>query len=31
QRTQWRLGVYAPEEVTDAVEKAATSVLGLVH
>ncbi|EFW93743.1 hypothetical protein ZOD2009_01330 [Haladaptatus paucihalophilus DX253] len=31
QRTQWRLGVYAPEAVTDAVEKAATSVLGLVH
>ncbi|WP_423743718.1 HD domain-containing protein (plasmid) [Haladaptatus sp. SPP-AMP-3] len=31
QRTQWRLGVYAPEGVTDAVEKAATSVLGLVY
>ncbi len=29
QRTQWRLGVYAPEEATDAVAKAATSVLGL--
>jgi HD superfamily phosphohydrolase len=29
QRTQWRLGVYAPEEATDAVAEAATSVLGL--
>ncbi|WP_435155721.1 HD domain-containing protein [Haladaptatus sp. DFWS20] len=29
QRTQWRLGVYAPEEQTDDVEAAANAVLGL--
>ncbi len=29
QRTQWRLGVYAPDEKTDEVEKAASAVLGL--
>ncbi|MCO8242742.1 MULTISPECIES: HD domain-containing protein [unclassified Haladaptatus] len=29
QRTQWRLGVYAPEAATDDVERAAKSVLGL--
>ncbi|WP_227352872.1 HD domain-containing protein [Haladaptatus salinisoli] len=29
QRTQWRLGVYAPDERTDEVERAAKAVLGL--
>ncbi|KZN25257.1 phosphohydrolase [Haladaptatus sp. R4] len=31
QRTQWRLGVYAPEATTDDVERAAKSVLGLAR